>query len=121
LPLAIIGGAIFAQLSAAVADAIGAGGLIEDVSKKRIDHRHAYLVIALIGITLTWTLNVFGVIVLASRAFALFYLLQCLVAAGVAMTAPNVSSRALHVAGFLALAVLALAVVVYGAPVAGAG
>jgi hypothetical protein len=121
LPLAIICGAIFAQLSAAVADAIGAGGLIEDVSKKRIDHRHAYPVIALIGTILTWTLNVFGVIVLASRAFALFYLLQCLVAAGVAMTAPNVNSRALHVAGFLALAVLALAVVVFGAPVAGAG
>jgi hypothetical protein len=121
LPLAIIGGAIFAQLSAAVADAIGAGGLIEDVSKKRIDHRHAYPVIALIGIILTWTLNVFGVIVLASRAFALFYLLQCLVAAGVAMTAPKVGRRPLHVASFLTLAVLALAVVLFGAPVAGAG
>ncbi|MGE5261305.1 MAG: hypothetical protein ACM3MH_10575 [Actinomycetota bacterium] len=121
LPLAIIGGAIFAQLSAAVADAIGAGGLIEDVSKKRIDHRHAYPVIALIGITLTWTLNVFGVIVLASRAFALFYLLQCLVAAGVAMRAPDVRRRSLHVAGFLALALLAFVAVVFGAPVADAG
>jgi hypothetical protein len=121
LPLAIIGGAIFAQLSAAVADAIGAGGLIEDVSQRRIDHRHAYPVIALIGITLTWTLNVFGVIVLASRAFALFYLLQCLVAAGVAMTAPSVDRRALRVAGFLILALLATAAVVFGAPVADAG
>jgi hypothetical protein len=121
LPLAIIGGAIFAQLSAAVADAIGAGGLIEDVSRKRIDHRHAYPVIALIGIALTWSLDVFGVIALASRAFALFYLLQCLVAVGVAMTAPGVKQRALLVAGFLALALLALAVVIFGAPVAGAG
>jgi hypothetical protein len=121
LPILIIAGAVFAQLSAAVADAIGAGGLIEEVSGRRIDHRHAYPIIALIGIGLTWWLNVFGVIALASRAFALFYLLQCLVAAGVAMRAPGLERRTVYVAGFLALAVLALAVVVFGAPVEGAG
>ena len=71
----IVIGAVFAQLSAAVADSIGAGGLIEQVSGRRIDHRHAYPVIALIGIALTWSLDIFAVIALASRAFALFYLM----------------------------------------------
>jgi hypothetical protein len=116
LPWAIIAGAIFAQLSAAIADAIGAGGLIEEVSSRRIDRRHAYPIIALVGVGLTWSLDIFGVIALASRAFALFYLLQCLVAAGVALKAPGVRRRGLYVAGFLVLAAMALAVVLFGTP-----
>jgi len=84
-----------------------------------IDHRHAYPVVALVGIVLTWSLDVFGVIALASRAFALFYLLQCVVAAGVALVAPAVSRRLLRAAGFIALAGLAGAVVVFGIPAAG--
>jgi len=119
LPLVLIGGAIFAQLSAAIADAIGAGGLIEQLSRDVIDHRHAYPLVALAGIVLTWTLDVFGVIALASRAFALFYMLQCLVAAGVALLAPNVERRPLRAAGFIALTAFAGAVVVFGIPAAG--
>jgi hypothetical protein len=119
LPLVLIGGAIFAQLSAAIADAIGAGGLIEQLSRNVIDHRHAYPVVALVGIGLTWSLNVFGVIALASRAFALFYMLQCLVATGVALVAPDVNRRWLRAAGFVALAGFAAAVVLFGIPAAG--
>jgi hypothetical protein len=119
LPLVLIGGAIFAQLSAAIADAIGAGGLIEQLSRNVIDHRHAYPLVALAGIGVTWTLDVFGVIALASRAFALFYMLQCLVAAGVALVAPKVDRRPLRAAGFIALAAFAGAVVVFGIPAAG--
>jgi len=115
----IVIGAVFAQLSAAIADAIGAGGLIEQVSGRRIDHRHAYPVIALIGIALTWTLDIFAVIALASRAFALFYLMQCLVAAGVALRAPDLKRPALRAAGFLVLAAMALAVVLFGIPTEG--
>ncbi|HUU67537.1 MAG TPA: hypothetical protein VMW57_09715 [Methyloceanibacter sp.] len=115
----IVIGAVFAQLSAAVADSIGAGGLIEQVTGRRIDHHHAYPVIAVIGIALTWTLDVFAVITLASRAFALFYLLQCLVAAGVALKSPDVRQRGLDAAGFLALAAMALAVVLFGIPMEG--
>jgi len=119
LPWALIAGAVFAQLSAAVADAIGAGGLIEQVSANKIDRRHAYPVIALIGICLTWTLDVYGVIALASRAFALFYLMQCLVAAAVALKAPGVPRRGLYPAGFLALSAMAVAVVLFGIPMEG--
>ena len=73
----------------------------------------------MIGIALTWTLDVFAVITLASRAFALFYLLQCLVAAGVALKSPDVRQRGLDAAGFLALAAMALAVVLFGIPMEG--
>lgn len=115
----IIIGAVGAQLSAAVADAIGAGGLIEQVSGQRVDHRQAYPVIALIGVALTWSLDIFGVITLASRAFALFYLMQCVVAAGVALETPSLRYPWLHAAGFLVLAAIALAVVVFGIPMEG--
>ena len=119
LPLLIVVGAVCAQLSAAVADAIGAGGLIEQVSEQRIDHRHAYPFIALVGAGLTWSLDIFGVIAFASRAFAFFYLLQCLVAAAVAITAPEVRRRTLYAGSFLVLAALALAVVLFGTPLQG--
>jgi hypothetical protein len=119
LPLLIVVGAVCAQLSAAVADAIGGGGLIEQVSGQKIDHRHAYPVIALVGAGLTWFLDIFNVIALASRAFALFYFLQCLVAVAVALTAPDVRRRILSAGAFLALAALALAVVLFGTPVKG--
>ena len=119
LPLLIIAGAVFAQLSAAVADAIGAGGLIQQLSGEKIDRRHAYPVIALIGIGLTWTFDIFGVIPLASRAFALFYLMQCLVAAAVALKAPGLPRRGLYAGGVLLLAAMALAVVLFGIPMQG--
>ena len=119
LVVLIVIGAVFAQLSAAVADAIGAGGLIEQVSGTRIDHRHAYPLIAAIGVLLTWSLDIFAVITLASRAFALFYFMQCLVAAGVTLRTPGIRRPALRAAGFLVLAGLALAVVVFGIPMEG--
>jgi hypothetical protein len=119
LPILIVVGAVCAQLSAAVADAIGAGGLIEQLSDQGIDHRRAYPFIALVGAGLTWSFDIFNVIALASRAFALFYFLQCVVAVGVALTAPDVRRRALCASSFLALAALALAVVLFGTPLEG--
>jgi len=119
LPLLLVVGAVCAQLSAAVADAIGGGGLIEQVSDHKISHRHAYPVIVLVGAALTWFLDIFNVIALASRAFALFYFLQCLVAAAVALTAPDVRRPILSAGAFLALAAVALAVVLFGTPVQG--
>ncbi len=116
LPLMLTAGAIFAQFSAAVADAIGAGGLMEYTPPLKIERGRAYVLVAAVGILLTWTINVFGIIALASRAFALFYMMQCLVAALVARAAPDVTHRGWRVAGFVILGALALAVVVLGIP-----
>lgn len=116
LPVMLIAGAVFAQLSAAVADAIGAAGLIEQFGIRFGDRRHAYPVIAAIGTALIWSTNIFEIIALASRAFALFYFLQCLVAAFVALTAPDVNHRAARAGAFLALGAFAALVVVFGIP-----
>lgn len=119
LPLMLIGGALFAQASAAIADAIGAAGLITDITDGRVRRSHAYPVIALVGLAIVWAVNVFDIIALASRAFALFYLMQCLVAAAVARTAPGVPHRHWRAAGFLVLALIAVAAVLFGVPAEG--
>lgn len=72
--------AIMSQFSAAVADTIGAGGLVEEETRKRIPERRAYPLIAGLAIILVWSANLFEIIALASRAFALYYLLQALLA-----------------------------------------
>lgn len=72
--------AIMSQFSAAVADTVGAGGLVEEESRHRVIDRHAYPLVAALAIALVWSANLFEIISLASRAFALYYLLQALLA-----------------------------------------
>ena len=85
LPLLLAVAAIGSQFSAAVADDTGAGGLFEDITRKQLSIRHAYLLILLVTITLTWATDVNAIIAYASRAFALFYMFQCIVAFMVAL------------------------------------
>ena len=80
LPVLIAVAAIGSQFSAAVADTAGAGGLIEDITRKRLSLKMAYLLILLVTVALTWGTDVNEIISYASRAFALFYFLQCVVA-----------------------------------------
>lgn len=116
LPLMLIGGAVFAQTSASIADSIGGAGLIAEVSEEKLPRRYAYPLIAAGGIALTWSANVFEVITYASRAFALFYAVQCVIAMWVAAIAPEVDARAARMAWFGLLMVLAGAVAVLGIP-----
>ncbi len=80
LPVLLTVAAIGSQFSAAVADNEGAGGLIGDITHHKVPMRYAYLLILLVTVALTWETNVNGIIAYASRAFSLFYMLQCVVA-----------------------------------------
>jgi hypothetical protein len=80
LPLMLIVAAIMSQFSAAVADTVGAGGLASESSKGRLPTNKAYLVVSAFAIILVWTADLLEIISLASRAFALYYLMQCVVA-----------------------------------------
>jgi hypothetical protein len=80
LPVLLAIAAIGSQFSAAIADSEGAGGLIEDVTAKRLPMRYAYLLIMLVALALTWETDVNRIIAYASRAFALYYFLQSCVA-----------------------------------------
>jgi len=108
LPFLLSIAAIGSQFSAAVADNEGAGGLIEDITHHKLPMRYAYLLILLVTVALTWETDVNGIIAYASRAFALFYMLQCVVAFIVAWQSKGLPKRPLRLVtfGFLALACL---------------
>ncbi len=80
-PLVLV--AIFSQFSAAVADAIGGSGSMVEVSRRALPERATYLLICLSAIALCWATTTFAILALASRAFAFYYLVQCLIAIAV--------------------------------------
>lgn len=80
LPVPLVLAAIFSQFSAAIADTLGASGNILEFTHHKIRPRWTYLIICGFAIVLTWSANTLEILTLASRAFALYYFLQCLVA-----------------------------------------
>ena len=116
LPVLIAVAAIGSQFSAAVADDSGAGGLLEDITHKKLPVRYAYLLILLVTITLTWATDVNSIIAYASRAFALFYMFQCIVAFIVAWQHEDMSYRVLRLVNFAFLAVICFLVFALGIP-----
>ena len=81
LPFMLIGAALMSQFSAAVADTGGGGGgLLCENSGKRISTRTSYLGISICAILLVWAVDLIEIITLASRAFAIYYFLQALLA-----------------------------------------
>ncbi len=113
LPILLIVAALSAQFSAAVADTGGAGGLVSELTGGRLAPRAGYVLLAVVGVALTWTASVFEIISFASRAFALYYAIQTLIAAkGAALKGQPVKAI-----GFVALAGVAVAIVLFGASV----
>ncbi|MCL4137436.1 UNVERIFIED_CONTAM: hypothetical protein GTU68_033969 [Idotea baltica] len=116
LPILLSIAAIGSQFSAAVADNEGAGGLIEDISQGKVPLRYAYGLILLITFVLTWATNVNQIIAYASRAFALYYMLQCVVAFLVAWKMNEIPKRQFRLVSFALLTVFCLLVFVLGVP-----
>ncbi len=113
LPVLLVVAALSAQFSAAIADTSGAGGLFGELTKNKLKPTQAYALLVAVGIALTWSANVFEIISYASRAFALYYALQSLIAA--------LSARrsAQHARAFLfaLMAALAIMIAIFGVPV----
>ena len=116
LPALLVAAALAAQFSAAVADTSGSGGLFSEVMAKRLSPRQAYLGLTGIGLLLTWSANIFEIISYASRAFAVYYMLQALIAALVSFRLPGGRRRSLL---FAAMAVLGALIVLFGQAVEG--
>ncbi len=116
LPLLLSVAAIGSQFSAAVADNVGAGGLIEDITGRRVPARYAYLLILVVTLAITWETNVNQIIAYASRAFALFFTLQCLVAIIVVWQHRELRGRGARLAGYAAVLVACLSVFGLGLP-----
>ena len=116
LPVLLVLAALAAQFSAAVADTSGAGGLVAELSKGKISARMAYLGLVSVGLALTWFVHIFEIINYASKAFALYYALQCAIAALGCFREAGQPWRGVFYAGCSGLA---LAVVAFGQAVEG--
>ncbi|GJM64570.1 hypothetical protein [Persicobacter diffluens] len=116
LPLLLAIAAIGSQFSASVADNSGAGGLLQDITNKRLPIKYAYLIILAITVSLTWETNINQIIAYASRAFALYYALQCLVAFTVVSARKELVSRRWKRNLYLLLTVVCLLVFLLGVP-----
>ena len=116
LPTLLVIAAIGSQFSAAVADNSGAGGLVADLTHHKLPMRYVYLLIMLVTVVLTWETNVNQIISYASRAFALFYMLQCVVAFIVARSRKDLPGREVRLVVFGAVATACLLVFALGLP-----
>ncbi len=116
LPIMLVLAATMSQFSAAVADTIGAGGVVEKEARGRLSSQTSYPIIAALAIALVWTCNLFEVVAFASRAFAFYYLLQALLAARLAHNIGG-GRRLWRMSAYLALALLMLLIVLFAVPV----
>ncbi|MEM6577507.1 MAG: hypothetical protein AAF678_03375 [Pseudomonadota bacterium] len=112
LPFIVTAGAVASQFSAAVADSIGASGLLGSSGRLHAAPKHAYALIGAVAVMVIWATDVVSIVALASRAFALFYALQCVLAAVLARQM-GLSGRSLYYAG---LALICFLVAVLGLP-----
>jgi len=69
-----------------------------------------------VTVGLTWATDVNGIIAYASRAFALFYMLQCVVAFLVALKLKELSHRLPRLVNFAFLAAMCFVVFAIGIP-----
>ena len=80
LPVPLILAAGLSQFSAAVADTLAAVANMRETSGGRIAPGWGYLAVGLAAMALAWSGSTFQIIAIASRAFAFYYLMQCVVA-----------------------------------------
>lgn len=70
--------ALASQLSAAVADLNGAGGLLAEFLHRRLTVRAGNLATAAAAMVITWSADIYEIIAFASKAFVSYYALQSL-------------------------------------------
>ena len=104
--------ALASQLSAAVADTSGAGGLISESTNKFISVKTGHAVTALAAIAITWLADIYQIITYASQAFVTYYALQSLQATLSAWKLDRRWRGALYAVGI----VIALVVVFFAVP-----
>ncbi len=116
-PLLLLIAAAASQFSAAIADIVGASGLVRETLGKALSVRTAYLWVIGVSLILIWTLDVFEIITWASRGFAAYYALQTVLLLIVLRRDRNAAKRLPRIAGAcLLFAVLAFVVVAARSP-----
>ena len=116
LPFLLIFAALMSQLSAGIADTVGAGGLVVEETGNRVPERLAYPVLIALSISLIWLFDIFEVIAIASRTFAFYYMMQAVIAIIVTHKLLTGRKRAVQIAWFGLLAVILALIVLFAIP-----
>jgi hypothetical protein len=116
VPFLLVIGAIAAQFSAAVADTLASGGLVEAATYSVVKHRYVYLAVMVLSVTLLWTSHIFQIIAYASRAFAGYYALQCAMAAWHLAMPSSGEARRAKAAAYSCLMIMMLLTAIFGIP-----
>ncbi len=117
LPLLLIIAALGAQFSAAVADVLGAGGLLNELSKLKIHVRQSYLIVVGLSISFVWLTDVFEIIAFASKGFAFYYGLQCYQVFYNILKRKDCAFRPFKMLGFLTLSIICMGIVIFAIPI----
>ncbi len=117
LPFLLIIAAVMSQFSAAVADTIGSGGLFAESTKRKVSVNTSYLVTTSIGIVLTWLTNIYAIISIASKAFAIYYALQLIISIIILNKKKHTAKIKCLVLLYILLLLLMLFVLFFGIPV----
>ena len=97
--------AALSQFSAAVADTLAATGNMQETTHGHLKSRWGCILVGGGAIALTWSASTLEIVALASRAFAFYYMLQCLVAISVSKSATQRAGMAVVAAalGFITI------------------
>jgi hypothetical protein len=109
LVVPLIAVAALSQFSAAVADTMTATGNLQETTQGHLKARWGYVLVGGGAIMLCWSANTLQITALASRAFAFYYMVQCLV--GV-----TVSNSASQKIGMVIVAALLAFIAVFAVP-----
>lgn len=117
LPFFLIIAAMMSQFSAAIADTLGSAGLASEATKNKITIKGGIVGVSLIGVGLTWATNIYQIISVASKAFAIYYAVQCLIAMVLSTKIESNLRRYSNVFLFGILLLLMLLVIFFGIPI----
>jgi len=115
-PYMLIIGAATAQFSAAVADTLASGGLVEAATYGKLGHRNVYVAVMAVALVLLWTSHILSIIAYASRAFAAYYAVQCAMAATHSAVAGSGTRRIPRSVFFAVLSLVMLLTAIFGIP-----
>jgi len=116
LPLLLIVAAIMSQFSAAVADTVGAGCLASESSSGKLSTNRGYVIVSVFAIILVWAADLLEIISFASRAFAVYYLLQCIVATVASRHHYEGNTHLMHAVRFSTLTSILAVIVIFAIP-----
>jgi hypothetical protein len=115
-PALLLIAAVASQFSAAIADIVGASGLLRETLGRSMTVQLGYVVVTGASLLLIWTLDIFEIITWASRGFAAYYALQTVLLLVVLRRDNVVAKRLPRIAGLVLLLPVLLFVVFASKP-----